>query len=219
MTALGFGMTGMEERICQVVRDLAGRFDEITYMEIGVGEGTTLTGIARELRMTKKKWRAIGLELPNGYSFDRLRTMEIAARRSLPLTFVHPETIVYPAWERVIVYFKDSQSFLTEHWNAPIHLALIDGCHGKPCVTADFIALEAFMADQGIVMFHDFSEDQSGHPQPHCAGGCDVRGACRDLGLLSDRRAGWRFTEAIPADRTNGGWDMGVFTKQPLKNG
>jgi hypothetical protein len=217
-TALGFAMNGLEDRVCKIARDVGNRFAEVTYIEIGVGEGTTLTGIARELRMTKKNWRAIGIELPNGYSFSQERTMQIAAERSLPLTFINPVSMAHPAWGRVTVYFKDSQSFLTEMWNEPIHLALIDGCHGKPCVTADFLALEAFMEPGGVMLFHDFGEDQIGDHQPHCAGGIDVRGACRDLGLVSGRRAGWQFTDTLTGDRLQGGWDIGVFTKTSLSD-
>jgi len=214
MTALGIAMNGLEEAVARIARDVAAKFDEVTYIEIGVGEGTTLTGIARELRMTKKNWRAIGIELPNGYSFSRARTEEIAQARGLPLFFVNPNgSITHPQWNAVTVYFKDSQSFLTEMWNAQVHLALIDGCHGKPCVTLDFLAVEAFMVPGGVMLFHDFSEEQKGDKQPHCPDGIDVRGACQDLGLTNGKRAGWIQSETLTANRLQGGWDMGVFTK------
>jgi hypothetical protein len=217
--ALGIAMNGLEDSICKIAREIGLRFDEVTYVEIGIGEGMTLSGIARELRMVNKRWRAIGVELPNGYSFNQQQTMEICLMRGLPLTFENPKTIVHPKWERVTVYFKDSQSFLTEYWNEPIHLALVDGCHGKPCVMADFLAIESCMEPGGVVMFHDFTEDQIGNIQPHCATGIDVRGACRELGLTKEnRRAGWQWTDTLVADRMQGGWDMGVFTKTSLRD-
>lgn len=213
-TQMGFGMAGIEDRIISVAQDVASRFDEIVYVEIGVGEGATLSAIASVLQESGKRWKAIGIELPNGYSFDRLKTERWAVLRDLKLNFVTPNSsVVHPEWGAITVYFKDSQSFLTEHWQEPIHFALIDGCHGKPCATLDFLALEAFLVPKSVVMFHDFGEDQRGHWQPHCPGGLDVRGACYDLGLLTNKRAGWRFIEMFGADRVHGGWDMGVFIK------
>lgn len=214
MMQMGFGMGGIEERIIATANDVASRFDEITYIEIGVGEGATMTAIASTLRDSGKRWRVIGIELVNGYSFNQEKTETWAATRDLKLVFVNPNcSVVHPEWGAVTVYFKDSQSFLTEHWQEPIHFALIDGCHGKPCATLDFLALEAFMVKDAVVMFHDFGDDQKGHWQPHCPTGLDVRGACYDLGLLTNKRAGWKYHGEFTADRVQGGWDMGVFTK------
>jgi hypothetical protein len=211
---LGIAMNGLEDRVLSYARDIATRFDEVTYVEIGVGEGTTLTAIAEVFQSAAKRWRAIGIELPNGYSFSRERTEAIALRRELKLNFITPNcSIVHPPWNEVTIYFQDSQSFLTEHWQEPIHFALIDGCHGKPCATLDFLALEAWMVDQSIMMFHDISPEQRGHAQPHCKDGIDVWGACYDLGLLSGKRKGWGLGEILSANKAEGGWDMGVFKK------
>jgi hypothetical protein len=212
---LGIAMDGLEERITGIAHDIAMQFDEITYVEIGVGEGKTLTGIASILQASGKRWRSVGIELPNGYSFNRELTEKWAVSRNLNLNFITPNgSIVHPPWDAVTVYFKDSQTFLTEFWQEPIHLALIDGCHGKQCVTLDFLALEAFMLRDSTMMFHDISQEQRGEAQPHCADGIDVQGACYDLGLLTGKRAGWRFAEIMVANKTLGGWDMGVFTKE-----
>jgi hypothetical protein len=211
---LGIAMNGLEKRVLDIAKGVANHFDEITYVEIGVGEGMTLTAIARTLKDSGKAWRAIGIELVNGYSFNLERTRESAAEREVNLNFVTPNgAIVHPLWETVTIYFKDSQSFLTELWQEPIHFALIDGCHGKPCVILDFLALEAFMAPNGVVMFHDFSQDQVGQAQPHCIGGIDVCGACQDLGLTNGKRKNWKFDETLTANRAEGGWDMAIFKK------
>ncbi len=216
MMALGFGMNGMEEKILHIAKTVGQSFDEVTYVEIGVGEGTTLTAIACMLGSCGcPRWRAVGIDLPNGYSFSFTQTQAIALARGLKLDFVTPNSsIVHPAWNQVTVYLKNSQSFLTEHWQEPIHFALIDGCHGKPCVILDFLALEAFMVKGSTMMLHDFNEAQKGMSQPHCPGGVDVRGACYDLGLLTGKRPGWKFGEQIAADQAGGGWDMGVFIKE-----
>jgi hypothetical protein len=214
MMEMGYGMGGIEDKIEAVAKDVATRFDEITYVEIGVGEGKTLTAIAATLKASGKKWRAIGVELPNGYSFNREVTEEFARFRELKLDFITPNgSIVHPKWETITVYFQDSQSFLTELWQEPVQFAMIDGCHGKPCVILDFLALEAFAAPRSVIMFHDFGEDQRGHYQPHCPTGLDVRGACYDLGLLDNKRADWKFNEMLTGDRAKGGWDMGIFER------
>jgi hypothetical protein len=216
---LGIAMNGLEDRILDIAKDVAAHFDEITYVEIGVGEGATLTAIAATLHASPKKWRAIGIELQNGYSFNMARTEEIALSRGLKLNFITPNcSIVHPPWNEVTVYFKDSQSLLTEHWQEPIHFALIDGCHGKPCATLDFLALEAFMEGGSVMMFHDISPEQKGHAQPHCSEGIDVWGACYDLGLLTGKRKGWKLGEILNANKDEGGWDMGVFEKLKAEN-
>ena len=212
---MGYGMGGIEDQIIEVAENVANRFNEITYIEIGVGEGATMSAIASTLKASGKRWRVIGLELPNGYSFSREKTEAWAERRGLKLNFVTPNgSIVHPEWNAITVYFKDSQSFLTELWQAPVQFAMIDGCHGKPCVRLDFLGLEAFTVQPGsIIMFHDFGEDQRGHFQPHCPTGLDVRGACYDLGLLTGKRPDWKFNEMLSGDRIKGGWDMGIFEK------
>jgi len=215
MMEFGFGMQGLEDRILTVARAVSAKFDEVTYVEIGVGEGPTLTAIACELRSHSPKWRAIGVELPNGYSFNRQKVVEFATQRNLKLDFVTPNgSTQRPKWNQVTVFLKDSQSFLTEMWQDPIQFAMIDGCHGKPCVILDFLALEVWMVNGGILMFHDYGVDQVGHYQPHCPTGLDVRGAVQELGLVTGKRKGWVFREELVGNRVAGGWDMGIFQKE-----
>ena len=209
---LGFGMAGLEHRVLSIARSVCVRFDEITYLEIGVGRGRTLTAIAATLAHSGKAWRAIGVELPNGYDFDHNLVLKAAAQRNVMLQFNG-----YPYLGKATVLLEHSQEFLAR-WYDPIHFALIDGCHGKPCVIADFLALEPFIVEGGVVMFHDFSPHQRGTPQPHCPSGVDVQGACADLGLMSNTRGGWRFLGTITADRARHGCDMAVFEKLMLNS-
>jgi hypothetical protein len=60
---MGYGMGGIEERIITTALAVSSRFDEITYIEIGVGEGATMTAIASTLRDSGKAWRVIGMNL------------------------------------------------------------------------------------------------------------------------------------------------------------
>ncbi len=217
MMEFGYGMAGMEKRFLELASNVADNFDEVTYVEIGVGEGPTLTAIARTLADSGKRWRAIGIDLPNGYSLNRDKANEFAAQRGLTLEWVTPNgNIQRPKWNQVTVYLRDSQSFLTELWQDSIQMAMVDGCHGKPCVILDFVAVEAWAVDGATVLLHDFGADQIGHFQPHCPTGLDVRGAARELGLIGDfkKRPGWTFVEEWTADAARGGWGMGIFKKE-----
>jgi hypothetical protein len=212
---LGICMDGMESRIVEYVEEICLQFHPVTYLEIGIGLAQSLTAIAAVMREIHPiGWRAIGVELPNGYSFNPFEARKNAAGKNLPIDFQHVYSgKAQPEPDRVTVYLEDSHEFIPARWDQPIHLALIDGCHGKPCATQDFLNIEKFIAPGGIVMFHDFTADQTGQSQPHCPTGCDVIGACRDLGLLDRKREGWQFIETITANRTAGGWDMGVFRR------
>jgi hypothetical protein len=187
----------------------------VTYVEIGVGEGVTLAAIAYRLRARASAWRVIGIELPQGYAFDRFATEHNARKEELEITIVQPSAGRHvPPWQRITVYLKDAHEFLPENFapQGKVHMALIDGCHGRPCVTLDFLLLEPLIERGGLVMFHDFGEDQVGQSQPHCPT-IDVRGACYDLGLLTNAREGWKFHSEIIGDKQNAAGDMGVFEK------
>jgi len=214
---LGIGMGGLEEPVTRYVREICDRFQPATYLEIGVALGQSLITIAQILRDEKPTggWKAVGVELPNGYSFDRMSVVRAANSKGFPFAFVENigEPVSLP-WNRVTVCLDDAQDLIPKFWTEPIHLALIDGCHGKPCVIADFLNIEPFVPVGGIVMFHDFGADQVGHFQPHCSTGLDVIGACRELGLLDDKRSGWKLVDNLVADRSLGSWDMGIFRKE-----
>ena len=206
-----FGRSGLD-----IARDVASKWDTgITYVEIGVGEGATLTAIASALQASRKKWRAIGIELPNGYSFNMGATERLALERGLKLNFITPNcSIVHPPWNEVTVYFKDSQSFLTEHWQEQIHLALIDGCQVNPVPRSISSRWKRGWFQRSVMMFHDISPEQRGHAQPHCADGIDVWGACYDLGAANRKTQGleaWRDHDTRTKPRAAGTW---AFSKR-----
>jgi hypothetical protein len=92
-------------------------------------------------------------------------------------------------------------------------LALIDGCHGKPCAMADFLCLDPFVPPGGVVMFHDVSPEQQGDYQPHCSGGAHVVEALKELGLWDGTRPGWSEMTIAKASG-NGNYDMAIFRKK-----
>jgi len=211
---LGFSMAGLEEGIASYVKLISTIFEKPTYVEIGVGHGETLVGVAQLLSEINEDWRAIGVELPNGYSFDKAITKQNAVDRRIQLDFMNgvPQGNIVAPWNQITVVLEFSQVVIGSHWIEPIHLLLIDGCHGKECATLDFLCAEPFVPQGGIVMFHDFGREQIGQSQPHC-GSLDVRGACDDLGLTRDERHGWKYLCELVGDKTREGANMGVFQR------
>jgi len=214
MLHLGFAMNGLEIGIEEIVEEICAKFEFPTYVEIGVGHGQTLVGISEILSVKRAEWRAIGIDLPNGYSLDQGQVKQNAVDAGLKLDFAHGigRGVILPPWGQITVILEDSQVVLGEHWLAPVDLALIDGCHGRKCATLDFLCLEPFVPRHGVVMFHDFGTSDIGIPQPHC-GTIDVRGACEDLGLLNNQRQGWKFVRELTANKLEGGSNMGVFQR------
>jgi hypothetical protein len=202
---LNFGicMDGCEEAMERHLRRAVANVPNPTYLEIGVAQGTTLTAMAFILRDCSSDWTAVGIDLPDGYSLVRNDVISSAAERKFTLNL--PENIPAPCRpqkNQVTLYLKNSQAFLRENWNQPIHFAFIDGCHGKPCVKADFELVDKFIPVGGIVVFHDFGQDSVGEPQPHCGLG-DTIGACHELGLMDGTRPGWKYVETVVGDKTS----------------
>jgi hypothetical protein len=213
---LGFSMEGLETLMEKLVRDHAAEWlltsTGITYVEIGVGYGGTLSGMAQILKENPsiKRWRAVGVELPLGYSFNRDEVLRAASIKHLPLHFVDSfGRGINPRWQEITVYLCNSQLFFPLYWDEPITFALIDACHGRECVRADFQSIERFIVHGGIAMFHDYGKEQIGQEQTHCKT-LDVRGACEDL---FNENPSWSFIGEWIGDKKRGGANMGLFQK------
>ncbi len=213
--SLGWGMQGMFDGVMQFVDEVAAQFPKVTYLEIGVNDGITISVIAKRISWAAQSWRAIGIDLPDcRHETTRRHSEEKGLRFRLIRDFRKP---VPMEWRTVTFILKDSHTFLGESASAigDVHLALIDGCHGKPCVSLDFLLIEPLIVPGGYVMFHDFGADQIGQeqsPPDHCPI-VGVHEACASLGLLDNTRDGWRFVQTIIGDKSAGSADMGVFQK------
>ncbi len=208
-------MQGMGAGVMHYVDGVASYFDKVTYVEIGVSDGITLSAIAKRLSEQCESWRAIGIDLPDCRHETTRRHSE---EKGLPFKIVKDfRNHFAPEWGKVTFVLKDSHTFLGENALAigDVHLALIDGCHGKPCVSLDFLLIEPLIVPGGYAMFHDFGADQIGQeqaPPDHCPI-VGVHDACASLGLLDNTRDGWRFVQTIIGDKSSGSADMGVFQK------
>jgi hypothetical protein len=212
---LGIAMNGYEEQIEElIIRRLRPNFSDITYLEIGVASGGTLTGLAEVLKSNCKRWRAVGVELPDGYSYNYDDVRRNCLSKHLNYAFIyHVQEPVEPEWNTVSVYLMDSALFMSVFWRQPIHLALIDGCHCEKCCRKDFANVEEFIEPGGIVMFHDFGENQVGQPQPRGHSHLAVRTVCQELGLMDGKREGWEFVGELLGDKSRDAANMGVFKK------
>lgn len=179
--------------IARTLKEQKGRF---TYVEIGLWGAETFKPVwdlIVELRGGAFPVRAIGLELPETPNIENIR-------RKFGGDVVVTDRISNPKWGHATVILRPSKEALTGgFWNSKVDVAFIDGCHGKPCVKADFIALSKFMNPGGTVIFHDAGEiEQTSSFQPHCGTGIDVRAALKELGLLDNTRPGWQFVGMLP---------------------
>jgi predicted O-methyltransferase YrrM len=211
----GICFAGLEEKFEHYIRLMAARKSFVIYMEIGVASGQTLVTVADILRETRFGWTAVGIDLPEGYSLERSHILARANARNIPCSIVEFNNcteLVQPKEGTITVYLKPSQDFLYSNWDLPLDFVLIDGCHCRNCVIADFELIEEHISHGGIVAFHDFGQDSVGEPQPHGDTG-DTLGACLELGLTDGARSGWRQLDTIVGDKNNNGRDLGVFQR------
>lgn len=211
---MGLSMTGMEEAISGLVRTTRNTFQPCTYVEIGVARGETLVSVAKVLRETKGDgWRAVGVELPNGYSYEPAQVEQNATGQHFNVAFVKPQgwNRIDPTWNQPTVILCDVRDFFEGIWDQPIHLALIDACHCKECVIRDFQNVEKYVPVGGSVMLHDY-EKRINASQPH-GGHCDVVGGCEELGLNQGTRKGWSSPCVFVADQSKDGANMLVVQR------
>lgn len=213
----GIRMEGCEEGIEDVLRQALQGSESLffRYLEIGVASGETLhavTEIVRELvrlHAPHKAWATVGIDIWEGWALNM-----VSIRSLLPeMCLVADGGAV--AYGRPNLFLKPAAELLRE-WPEMVDfdVALVDGCHGKACVMADFLAVERLVVPGGFVIFHDAGvADQGGDWQPHCQEGINVRAALNELGLLQNLRADWRLVREIPGDKRRGGNSCVVVRK------
>jgi hypothetical protein len=215
MRAFGICTEGLENDIEHYLRMVAAQFTAACYVEIGVAYGQTLCCSASILKDAgAKNWTAVGVDIPGVFDKHTPVMPENAKNYGVEMT-IHRDIsgIVRPAFNHVSMYFKGSPEFFVENWRWPIHYAFIDGCHGLPCVQADFLAVEQFIPIGGIAAFHDFGKDSVGEGGQHCPSGGNALGACIDLGLVGNTRKGWKHIKTVVGDKSKVGRDLGIFQR------
>lgn len=196
---LGICMDGGEEHFLSLIEDQALAAERFLYVEIGVAHGQTLRGVWERVKVIPDA-AVVGLELPTWVGLDAIEK----AFEGEPFVMGPDESIPLPG--RATVYLKPSTEALIG-WPRPIDVAFIDGCHGAPCVMADFLALEPLIKPDGLVIFHDAGANEQGSDlQPHCQLPIGVRAALWELNLyripyskdIHCTRPGWTFEGMLP---------------------
>lgn len=197
-------MAGNEQAFCNAldIAAAAGEKNEpYIYFEIGIGNGDTMQAAAYWMDQRGYPYFIIGVDLPE-YS---------GTVRNLGWHTVTQMGDKPHAWEPMNVAYVGSQEFLHKIF-MPANFIFIDGCHGRPCATHDFLLAEKKIKNGGVICFHDTDPNCQGiHFQPHCNMHIDVRGALEDLGLLNNQRPGWKKLFETDGDKSRSGHGAAFF--------
>lgn len=242
MMTLGYNTAGTEETFENVLnRALSLRRDDgepFRYLEIGIAEGTALLSVARHVENRIPYWQVDGVDLYGGPFFNAQKFLEQSSGLNVQITYtgapLHIATYTTSDVSGIGVnLLKDGIRLSPEHLQKDsLHFAVIDGCHGAPCVERDFLAIEQAIKRGGIVAFHDaMPDDQGGEPgtngwQSHCGTGIAVNRALHHLGLLygqaneisnlsrcTGARDGWTLEAFVRGDKSRGGNGFAFFRK------
>jgi len=175
---LGILMEGGENLFLSCVAQ-AMRESTPSYLEFGVAYGETILGVWEHTKDIEHR-RVYGIELSDWASWNEIQSRMSDKDNAFIIPGKSTEVLV--------------------HWPfGKLGAVLIDACHGKPCVMADFLAVEPHVTEGGIVMFHDAGRKEQGVDlQPHCNQPINVRAAIDELGLWTNERQGWEYVGLIP---------------------
>lgn len=182
-------MEGGEVEFLRTVIAAMVKFEHPHYVEVGVAYGETLYGVWCAVKGIPNAW-VTGIQIADWEGWDCIKRYFKD----------EPDFGIGDLHKRATVLMNNSTTALNSpSWALPISCAFIDACHGKPCVMADFIAVEKHCEVGSVVIFHDAdAKDQGGSFQPHCGEPINARAALTELGLLDNKRAGWEFRRMIP---------------------
>jgi hypothetical protein len=220
---LGFNTRGTEATFETMLRRAINERTTpyFRYLELGLAEGVTLGSVADLVRseLTNQDFQCIGVDLLGGEYFNANQflianssfniRMELEGNcRRKPYVQDRIECDI-----RILLLKGDKERAMVSP--GCVNFALIDGCHGAPCVEKDFLSIEAGLAPGGIVAFHDAGvEDQGIHFQKHCQMPISVVEALDKLDLLKPPsadwniwmtvRPGWKFIGSVDGDKSPG---------------
>lgn len=162
----------------------------LQVVEVGTASGQTARGIAEFMarELGQVDYALNTYDIPEGWSLNWSAVEQVIKD--------HPQV-------RAHVVAGGVQVAMAEHggWEGPVDFAFIDGCHGAPCATRDFLAIARHSVPGSVVVFHDSSPSCQGiHMQPHCRTPINVRKALSDLGLLTGTFKGWKLLEETNAN-------------------
>lgn len=229
---LGFNFGGIEELFGEMLDRSIRERTTVNYqfLEIGTATGRTLVSVADRLRDTLVTWRATSIDLVDGPYFNAKEFFKMSLAHQVSIEFCgscRNEPFVADVQKndiRVLLLKSPDKRAICAP--SSLNFVLIDGCHGSPCVEADFLSVEKAVCPGGIVAFHDSGErDQGGGMQAHCGQPINVRSAIDNLDLYpvdanaawSTKRDGWRYVASMEGDKEKSGNGIIFFQKQSVK--
>lgn len=191
------------------------------YVEIGIAKGATLAAVADHLREHMPgTWRATGVDLVCGEYFHATDFLRSTLSHEVVIDFAgsgNRQPFISGILNndiRIMLLKSNERRPLCEPRS--LNFCLIDGCHGAPCVTKDFLAIENAMALNGIVAFHDaMPEDQGVGWQAHCGMHISVREALNKLDLTT--RPGWKWVGNVSGDKSQSANGFEFFQRQSIE--
>lgn len=181
----GLCFAGNEEAFCCAIDVAIASTDRpFRYVEIGLGFGGGMHAVIQYLEQSGIEFSCDGVDLPE-----------------YPIQNCQPH-------DRLTLRLVGSTNHLISMRanNELANMVFIDGCHGRQCVTNDFLAAERIIKPGGVIAFHDTDPGCQGiHFQPHCGEGINARQAVEKLGLLTDSREGWRKLWETAGNKDKGG--------------
>lgn len=196
---LGICLQGVEEQFERALRERAKDGEPFVYFECGVANCDTWLSVCQVLSTTGALWRTLGCD-------PWVHALEAYQKKIEP---------TFPLSKALMFVQSREQAFATEKERIGDRLdfVFIDGCHTKKCVMGDFLAVEPLVVPGGLVVFHDWDNNDKGF-QTHC--GINENGVlagAAELGLLPISRNGWKQLPDWIADTSKNGCHCGVFEK------
>lgn len=181
---------------------------DFKYLEIGAAGTVSMKSIYEIVSENIKhnNWEIHGLDLPNGWSLDWNQIANFNHPLCLYINGIQ-NLARFDTFAKASLWLQsDPRKWISELKDESIDVCFIDGCHGAPCVTADFKAVQSKIKKGGIVFFHDAGEPEQGTDwQGHCNEYINVRKAIIDLGLFENKLENWQFVNETNGSRKNGG--------------
>ena len=180
-------MRDVEADLVDVLLDRINvRFGKVSFLEVGVFGGGTVSGIARWCDEMVVPMFATGIDFAQW----------------------KPSPAPLPDYEFIDCDSMDAWRQITRKYN----FLFVDGCHCVNHAMCDFLNYSPFVEVGGYCLFHDTAlptslgkTEQEAWPQDHSYAGkpesyLGVREGLKKLGLLQGYRTDWKLIEEIPSD-------------------
>lgn len=167
----GIAMEGCEEPIQRAFKFAIDGMEEdapLSYIEIGVGEGRTISEICKMLNDSGREFIVVAVDIKGGWSLNEEEFYKNTRSFS----------------DKIELNLQGSPGALKQFSNESIFAIMIDGDHSKEAVIEDFKEADRILIPGGIILFHDSGAEDQGkdvfEKQPN---GIRVREAIDEIDL------------------------------------